>query len=146
LIAAASWRWIFFINIPVAVTVIVLGVRHVPESRAPDAGGATDYPGAAAMVVFLGGITFALTEAPALGWGSPVVLAMALAGGGGLALFLIREHRAASPMLPLALFAQRQFASVNAVSFLVYGALTGATFLLPVELQVVSGYSPLGSG
>jgi EmrB/QacA subfamily drug resistance transporter len=146
LIAAASWRWIFFINIPIAVTVIVLGVRHVPESRAPDAGGATDYPGAAAMVVFLAGITFALTEAPALGWSSPVVLAMALAGGGGLALFLIREHRAASPMLPLALFAQRQFASVNAVSFLVYGALTGATFLLPVELQVVSGYSPLGSG
>jgi EmrB/QacA subfamily drug resistance transporter len=146
LIAAASWRWIFFINIPIAVTVIALSVRHVPESRAPDAGGAVDYPGAAAMVVFLTGITFAFIEAPALGWSAPAVLAMALAGVTGLAVFLTWERRAASPMLPLAVFAQRQFAAVNAVSFLVYGALTGATFLLPVELQVVSGYSPLGSG
>jgi MFS family permease len=71
---------------------------------------------------------------------------MALAGVAGLAVFLVWERHAASPMLPLAIFAQRQFASVNAVAFLVYGALTGATFLLPVVLQVVSGYSPLGSG
>jgi EmrB/QacA subfamily drug resistance transporter len=146
LIAAASWRWIFFINIPIAVTVIALSVRHVPESRAPDVGGGVDYPGAAAMVVFLTGITFAFIEGPALGWSAPAVLAMALAGVTGLAVFLTWERRAASPMLPLAVFAQRQFAAVNAVSFLVYGALTGATFLLPVELQVVSGYSPLGSG
>jgi EmrB/QacA subfamily drug resistance transporter len=146
LIAVASWRWIFFINIPIAVTVIVLSVRHVPESRAPEPGGTADYPGAAAMVVFLSGITFAFTEAPALGWSSPAVLAMALAGVTGLAVFLTWERRAPSPMLPLAIFAQRQFAAVNAVSFLVYGALTGATFLLPVALQVVSGYSPLGSG
>jgi EmrB/QacA subfamily drug resistance transporter len=146
LIAAASWRWIFFINIPIAVTVIVLSVRHVPESRDPDAGGATDYSGAAAMVVFLSGITFAFIEGPALGWSSPAVLVLALAGVTGLAVFLTWERRAASPMLPLAVFAQRQFAAVNAVSFLVYGALTGATFLLPVVLQVVSGYSPLGSG
>ncbi len=65
---------------------------------------------------------------------------------GPLVAFLTWERHAASPMLPLAIFAQRQFAAVNAVSFIVYGALTGATFLLPVVLQVVSGYSPLGSG
>ena len=146
LISAASWRWIFFINIPVAVMVIVLSARHVPESRSPDAGGRTDYLGAAAMVVFLSGITFAFIEAPALGWSSPVVLTMAALGVIGLAVFLAWERRAASPMLPLSVFAQRQFAAVNAVSFIVYGALTGATFLLPVVLQVVSGYSPLGSG
>jgi EmrB/QacA subfamily drug resistance transporter len=146
LIAAASWRWIFFINIPIAVTVIVLSTRHVPESRDPDAGSTTDYLGAAAMVVFLSGLTFAFIEAPALGWSSPVVLTMASLGVIGLAVFLAWERRAASPMLPLAVFADRQFAAVNAVSFLVYGALTGATFLLPVALQVVSGYSPLGSG
>jgi hypothetical protein len=64
---------------------------------------------------------------------------MALAGVAGLAVFLIWERRTASPMLPLAIFSQRQFAAVNAVAFLVYGALTGATFLLPVVLQVVSG-------
>jgi EmrB/QacA subfamily drug resistance transporter len=146
LISAASWRWIFFINIPIALTVIALSVRHVPESRDPAAGGTTDYPGAAAVAMFLFGVTFAFIEAPALGWSSPAVLALALAGLTGLAAFLIRERHAAAPMLPLAIFAQRQFASVNAVAFLVYGALTGATFLLPVVLQVVSGYSPLDSG
>jgi len=83
-LAAASWRWIFFIDIPVAVTVIVLSVRHLPESRSPDAGGTTDYLGAAAMVVFLTGITFAFIEAPALGWSSPVVLIMASLGLIGL--------------------------------------------------------------
>jgi len=101
LISAASWRWIFFINIPVAVMVIVLSARHVPESRSPDAGGRTDYLGAAAMVVFLSGITFAFIEAPALGWSSPVVLTMAALGVIGLAVFLAWERRAASPMLPL---------------------------------------------
>jgi len=146
LIAAASWRWIFFINVPIAVVVIALGARHVPESRDPGAGAQTDYAGAAAVVVFLSGITFAFIEAPALGWSSPAVFAMALLGGTGLAAFLAWERRAAAPMLPLSIFAQRQFAAVNAVAFLVYGALTGATFLLPVVLQVVSGYSPLGSG
>ena len=71
---------------------------------------------------------------------------MAVAGGAGLAAFLVRESTAASPMLPLGIFKVRQFAATNAVTFIVYAALTGATFLLPVELQVVSGYSPLASG
>jgi EmrB/QacA subfamily drug resistance transporter len=146
LISAASWRWIFFINVPIAVMVIVLAARHVPESRDPGAGGTTDYPGAAAVVVFLSGITFAFIEAPALGWSSPAVLTMALLGVTGLAAFLAWERHSSSPMLPLSVFAERQFAAVNAVSFIVYAALTGATFLLPVTLQVVSGYSPLGSG
>jgi hypothetical protein len=97
-------------------------------------------------VVFLSGITFAFIETPALGWSSPAVLTMALLGVIGLAVFLTWERHAASPMLPLSIFAQRQFAAVNAVAFIVYAALTGATFLLPVVLQVVSGYSPLGSG
>jgi EmrB/QacA subfamily drug resistance transporter len=88
LISAASWRWIFFINVPIAVVVIVLSRRHVPESRDPDAGGRTDYLGAAAVVVFLTGITFAFTEAPALGWSSPAVLTMACVGVTGLAVFL----------------------------------------------------------
>jgi len=146
LIAAASWRWIFFINVPIAVVVIALSLRHVPESVDPGAGDTTDYAGAAAVVAFLAGVTFAFIEAPVLGWTSPAVLAMALVGVAGLAGFLAWERRAASPMLPLAVFAQRQLVAVNAVTFLVYGALTGATFLLPVVLQVVSGYSPLGSG
>jgi EmrB/QacA subfamily drug resistance transporter len=146
LISAASWRWIFFINVPISAVVIALGVRHVPESRDPDVTGSIDYLGALAAVVFLAGITSAFIEAPVLGWSSPAVLAMALAGVVGLAAFLVREHTAASPMLPLSVFTARQFAATNAVTFLVYAALTGATFLLPVVLQVVWGYSPLASG
>jgi EmrB/QacA subfamily drug resistance transporter len=146
LISAASWRWIFFINVPLAAAVVGLGARHVPESRDPAVTGRIDYAAAAAAVAFLTGITFAFIEAPAIGWSSPAVLTMAAIGIAGLAAFLGRERRAAAPMLPLPLFAVRQFAATNAVTFIVYAALTGATFLLPVVLQVVSGYSPLASG
>jgi len=146
LITAASWRWIFFINVPIAAAVVALGLRHVPESRDPNVTGAIDYAGALAAVVFLTGITFAFIEAPTLGWSSPAVLAMTAAGVVGLAAFLVREHTAAAPMLPLSVFTSRQFAATNAVTFLVYAALTGATFLLPVTLQVVWGYTPLASG
>jgi Major Facilitator Superfamily len=71
---------------------------------------------------------------------------VALLGVAGLAAFLVRERRAAAPMLPLSIFRERQFAATSAVTFIVYGALTGATFLFPLVLRVVSGYSPLASG
>ena len=108
--------------------------------------GRLDYAGALAAVVFLSGITFAFIEAPALGWASPAVITVALLGVAGLAAFLVRERRAAAPMLPLSILRERQFAATSAVTFIVYGALTGATFLFPLVLQVVSGYSPLASG
>jgi EmrB/QacA subfamily drug resistance transporter len=146
LISAASWRWIFFINLPIAAAVVALGARHIPESRDPEMTGRLDYAGALAAVVFLSGITFAFIEASTLGWASPAVLAMALLGAAGLAAFLVRENRVAAPMLPLSIFADRQFAATSAVTFIVYAALTGATFLFPLVLQIVSGYSPLASG
>jgi EmrB/QacA subfamily drug resistance transporter len=146
LITAASWRWIFFINLPIAAFVVVFGARHVPESHDPNATGKIDYAGALFCVVLLTGLTFAFIEAPTLGWTAPSVLAMLIAGVLGLVAFLVRELRADSPMLPLGIFRVRQFAATNAVTFIVYAALTGATFLLPVALQVVSGYSPLASG
>jgi EmrB/QacA subfamily drug resistance transporter len=146
LISAASWRWIFFINVPIAAAVVAMTAKHVPESRDPSVTGKIDYAGALAAVVFLSGITFAFIEAPALGWSAPSVLTMAVIGVAGLAAFLVREGTAATPMLPLGIFKVRQFAATNAVTFIVYAALTGATFLLPVTLQVVSGYSPLASG
>jgi len=146
LISAASWRWIFFINVPVAAVVVALAARHIPESRDPSTTGRLDYAGALAAVVFLSGITFAFIEAPTLGWASPAVLTMASLGVAALIAFGVREDHAAAPMLPLSIFRDRQFAAASAVTFIVYGALTGATFLLPVVLQVVSGYSPLASG
>src|SRR5262245_14606506 len=136
----------FFINVPMAVAAVAIGMKHFPESHDPSVTGKIDYAGAITGVVFLTGITFAFIEAPTLGWSSPSVIVMTVVGVLGLAAFLIRESTAASPMLPLSIFRERQFAATNAVTFIVYAALTGATFLLPVVLQVVSGYSPLASG
>lgn len=86
---------------------IALGARHLPESRDPGVTGTIDYLGALAGVVFLTGVTFVFIEGPVLGWSSPAVLAMTLASLAGLAAFLVRERRAATPMLPLSMFGAR---------------------------------------
>jgi EmrB/QacA subfamily drug resistance transporter len=141
LLAIGSWRWIFFINLPVAAFVVLITLRHVPESRDPTTSGRVDSVGATLAVLFLAGLTYGLIEEPTRGWTSPEVVA-SLAGPA----FFIVEHRRAKPMLPLKLFRSRQFSGANGVTFAVYGALGGALFLLPVELQIVKGYSPLESG
>ncbi len=146
LISAVSWRLVFLINLPVAVAVVLMANRHVPESRAPAGGGKLDLRGALAITLALGGITFGLTEGPVRGWGSAVVV-LALAGGAACAAaFLLLEQRVAEPMLPLGIFRSAQFSAANAITFVVYGALGGALFLLPVMLQGVAGYTPLQAG
>jgi EmrB/QacA subfamily drug resistance transporter len=146
LISAASWRWVFFINLPLAAFVLVATARHVPETRDPTSTGRIDLPGAALAVVFLAGITYGLIEGPTRGWTSPLVLGSLVLAVVSAPAFLVLEHRRAHPMLPLDLFRSRQFSGANAVTFVVYGALGGALFLLPIELQVVAHYSPLESG
>lgn len=146
LISAASWRWIFVINIPIGVVVLFSSVRHVPESRDPGAAGRVDVPGALMAVVALAGVTFALIEGPTLGWTAPAVVAMLVAGAAGAIAFVSVERRSRAPMLPLTLFRERQFTVANVVTFLVYAALGGVLFLLPVELQVVDHYTALESG
>ena len=146
LIAAGSWRYVFYINIPLSIGVLAVTARHVPETRDPTSAGRVDVPGAALAVLFLAGLTYGLIEGPGHGWTSPVVLAaLVLAAVTGPA-FLLAEHRERHPMLPLGLFRSLQFSGANAVTFIVYGALGGALFLLPIELQLVSRYSPLDSG
>ncbi|MGA2522015.1 MAG: DHA2 family efflux MFS transporter permease subunit [Acidimicrobiales bacterium] len=146
LVQAVSWRLIFVINLPLAVLVVAVALRHVPESRDPDATGPVDVVGGALVTTGLLALTAALIEAPTRGWDSGFVVGT-LAGSLVLfALFVVRERRTTHPLLPLAMFAARQFSAINAVTFVVYGALGGALFLLPVELQQVSGYSPLQSG
>jgi EmrB/QacA subfamily drug resistance transporter len=146
LLSVASWRWVFYINLPIAAFVLIVTARHVPESSDPSVSGRIDYGGAALAVAFLAGSTYALIEGPTRGWGSPLVVTSlvitALTGPG----FVWYEHRERHPMLPLDLFRSRQFSGANAVTFVVYGALGGALFLLPVELQLVAHYSPLESG
>jgi EmrB/QacA subfamily drug resistance transporter len=146
LITAGSWRWVFFINVPVSVGVLLIALRHVPESRDPSTAGHIDAVGAALAVLFLAGLTYGLIEGPDHGWMSPVVLGSLLTAAVTAPLFLLVEHRTAHPMLPLGVFRTRQFSGANAVTFIVYGALGGALFLLPIELQLVSHYSPLESG
>ena len=146
LITAASWRWIFLINVPIGAFVLILSARHVPESRDTTEDQPVDFAGAALAVLALAGITFGLIEGPASGWSNPAVLAMLGVGVVSSVAFIAVERASRSPMLPPAVFRVRQFTVTNLVTFIVYGALGGSLFLLPVQLQVVGGYSPLESG
>jgi EmrB/QacA subfamily drug resistance transporter len=146
LIAAASWRWIFLINVPIGAAVLLFSARHVPESKDPTVTGRIDVAGAALATAALGTLTYALIEGPARGWTAPTVLVSLAVGLAGSLAFGVVEHRSSAPMLPLGLFGNRQFSVTNAVTFVVYAGLGGVLFLLPVTLQVVDRYSPLESG
>src|SRR4051794_19199082 len=146
LIGVASWRLVFFINLPLAVAVVLIAARHVPESRDEAVTGRLDGIGALLVTGGLAGLTYGLIEGPQRGWSSPLILTTLAAGVALLIGFVAWEGRASEPMLPLGLFRSRQFSATNAVTFVVYGALSGVLFLLPVVLQVVSGYSPTLAG
>ena len=146
LIEVASWRWVFLINVPLAVVVVVVATRHVPETRDPSATGRVDLLGALLGAIGLAGITYALIEAPAQGVASFGVLGAGIVGVVALAAFVVAESRQPHPMLPLGIFASAQFSAANAVTFLIYAAFGGIFFLLVVHLQVVAGFSPLAAG
>ncbi|MBJ7354018.1 MAG: MFS transporter [Thermoleophilaceae bacterium] len=146
LVDAVSWRAVFFLNVPLGILVVLVSMRHIPESRDKQLVGRIDYAGAALAVLALGGISWTLIEGPARGIGDPVVLGALFAGLLATALFLLRERRAAEPMLPLGLFSSRTFSAANLLTFVVYGAFGGALFLLTVLLQTGLGYSPLVAG
>jgi len=146
LVAAASWRLIFVINVPIAALVIRVTLQHVPESRDPDATGPIDVAGGVLATAGLIGLTYGLIEGPAQGWSRAQVLTALAAGVVLLAAFVWRERRTPSPMLPLHLFRSAQFTATNLVTFVVYGAIGGALFLLPITLQEVSGYTALQAG
>ncbi|MCM0673755.1 MFS transporter [Micromonospora phytophila] len=156
LIDAFSWRWIFFINLPVAVLVMLDALRWVPESR-DEAASRTEGPGhrrrrfdvAGALLgaVALAGLTYALIDAPARGVDSAPVLVAALVGVVAAVLFVLVEHRRGdSAMLPTGLFGSRLFSVLNLFTVLVYAALGGFTFFLAVYLQNVVGWSALLTG
>ena len=146
LVEVSSWRLVFLINLPLAVIVMLVAARHVPESRNPDASRRLDLTGAALVAVGLGGLTYGLTAWSALGPADPSVVGTLLLGVFGLAAFLVTETRSTHPMLPLALFRSRTFSAVNVVTFVVYAALAGVFFFIVINLQVVSGFSPLAAG
>jgi len=146
LVEAFSWRLIFLINLPLAAAVIWVSQRHVPESRDPAAAPQLDLTGAALAALGLAGVTYALTAGADRGWTDPLILTTGVGGVLALAAFVVVERTSRHPMLPLDIFASRQFTAANLVTFLVYAALGGSFFLLPIELQRVAGYSPLASG
>ncbi len=146
LIHAFSWRLIFLINVPLVAGVILLSLRHVPESRDASASGRVDLPGAALATLGLAGLTYGLTAAPVVGLGAPHVAGILGAGVALLVAFAFVERKVPAPMLPPHIFRSRQFTATNVVTFLVYGALGGAIFLVPITLQEAAGYTPLESG
>jgi hypothetical protein len=125
---------------------VFVALRHVPETTDPDSAGNIDVLGSVLAVLGLGGTTFALIEGPAIGFTSPLTLGAALVGVVGLVVFVFVEARIRQPMLPLNLFASRQFTGANLVTLAVYGALGAVFFLMILQLQQVVGYSPLQSG
>ena len=146
LIGVASWRWIFLINVPVALAVVVIATRHVPESRDPAASHHTDVAGAGLVAVGLAALTYGLIIWPQEGPGAPSVWGSLAAGVFAIGGFFAWEATAKDPMLPLGIFASRVFSATNAVTFAVYAALGGIFFWLVLALQVVAGYTPLEAG
>ena len=144
-VAPWGWRLVFLINLPLALLVVVVAQRHVPETRDEQASGRLDVPGAALAALGLAGVIYALIEGPARHWPASIVVS-GIAGVLLLVAFLVNEQRRPDPMMPLSLFRSRQFSASNLVTLLVYAALAGALFLLPVQLQVVSGFSPVAAG
>ena len=140
-----SWRAAFFINVPIALIIIPIALRHIPEN-ADEEPGPIDWLGAILAALGLGFLVYGLIESSSVGLkDQSVMIALAIAAV-FLVAFLIREARAKNPMLPLGLFRERTFAGANLLTFLLYAALGGAMFFLPLNLIQVQGYSPTAAG
>ena len=148
-VANVSWRWVFFINVPIALVVLALLWWRVPESGggSPDRTLDTlDWRGAGLAALGLGGLAYGLTESSAAGWRHPTVVAAFLTGIVALAAFVIVERRVSRPMVPLWLFRSREFTAANVLTFLLYMALGGALFFFPFNLVQLQRYSPTEAG
>jgi EmrB/QacA subfamily drug resistance transporter len=137
LIEHASWRWAFFLNLPVALAVLAITIWHVPESRNEKATATLDWPGAVLASIGLGGLVYALIESQ---------IAAAVLGVSALVAFIAVEYNSRAPLLPLGLFRSRTFSGVNLLTLFLYGALSGLLFFLPLNLIQVQGYSATAAG
>ncbi|MER5915539.1 MFS transporter [Streptomyces sp. NPDC001982] len=143
LVDGPGWRWVFLLNVPLAVVCVPVALRHVPESRDKQSHGRFDVLGAVLGALSLALVTYALIEATN---GSVVVAVTAVAGVAAGVAFVYVEKRRRDPMMPLDIFASRQFTAVNLVTLCVYAAFGGFFFLTALQLQVVVGYSALQAG
>ena len=137
LVEHLSWRWIFFINLPIALAVLAITIWRVPETRSAHPAARLDWPGAVLATAGLGTLVFGLIESVRLASVSGIVL---------LGCFLLVELRSPTPMLPPALFRSRSFSGANLLTFLLYAALGGVLFFFPMNLIQVQGYSATAAG
>jgi EmrB/QacA subfamily drug resistance transporter len=146
LIEHASWRWAFFLNLPLAAVTLAIAFWQVPESRGEMRGKRLDWPGALLVTAGLGLIVFALLESSNHGWRDWRVVGGLAAGVAALVLFVFVESRSAAPILPLELFSIGNFTGANMLTLFLYAALGGAMFFLPLNLIQVQGYSATAAG
>ncbi len=146
LVEHVSWRAVFFLNLPLALAVVVISVWHVPESREENQQGGLDWLGAAFATLSLGAIVYGLIESPRLGFSNPFVLAALIGGVVCLVVFVLHEARAKNPMVPLGLFRSKDFAGANLLTLLLYAALGAMMFFFALNLIQVQGYSATAAG
>jgi EmrB/QacA subfamily drug resistance transporter len=145
LIEHASWRWAFFINVPIAAVVLAISLRHITESHNA-AVGRVDWPGTLLATAGLGGLVYGLVESVSLGWGHPLV-AGSLVGGLACTIgFVFVEATVPSPMIPLVLFKSRSFSGANLLTLFLSAAIGIFFFLFPMNLIQVQGYSTTATG
>ncbi len=145
LVQHASWRWVFFINLPLAAVVLGISLWRVPESRSADQAG-IDWWGALVVTFGLGGLVFGFIESVNLGWRNPMVITTLAGGCACLVLFLFIETRVQSPMAPLSLFLSSSFCGANLLTLFLYAAIGIFFFLFPLNLIQVQNYSPTATG
>ncbi len=144
MVQAASWHWIFWLNVPIGAALVPLARMRLTESYGPAK--SLDLPGLALGSAGLFGIVFGLIRSQSLGWGATQVILSLAVGVALLVGFIVQERRAQSPMLPLEFFARRGFAVTNVVSLAMYFGMFGSIFFLSQFLQNVLGNSPLEAG
>lgn len=145
LIEHASWRWVFFINLPIAAAVVAISLWRVPESRDPGAK-RIDWPGTLLITLGLGGLVYGFIESVSLGWTNSLVWGSLIAGSVLSVLFVLAEARVDSPLVRLVLFASPDFAGANLLTLFLYAALAIFLFLFPLNLIQVQGYSATATG
>ncbi len=140
---AIDWHWIFWLNVPIGIIATLLGLRLLPESYG--ASERLDLVGAALITTGAVALVWALTRSGDIGWSSAETVISLAVGAGLLAAFLAWESRVSDPMVPLRLFAVREFAAGNLTTYLMSGATFAAAFFVTQEFQFARGYSPLGA-
>jgi EmrB/QacA subfamily drug resistance transporter len=146
LIGVSNWRVIFVFNVPIAIATLAIVLTQLPRRSSGKTGIRVDIVGAALCAAGLGALVFGFIEQPRLGWAHPAVPGSLAAGAACLAAFVLYESRTAMPMLPLRLFARRNFSVTNLETLAVYGGLSAWSFFLTLFLQQLAGYSPFRSG